>query len=310
VRQPLATGYSDCYMCCCIYVATMHCARLRLPAASPGLLLYVQVCADQNTHSKYSVWSVLQLPRVAFQLGSSFLGRLEQQLQAVPGMDAVLAALVMFCQQNQAAASKLTAHLASSSTSSSTSAGSGGKPEAIDVSCLSSIQEQHTAARALPLLLRLYFNNNSRAEVGRMCASCAQLCCAAASTFDLPDLWWTAVSSCAQLVSLLTPRTSVVLLLQAYSELQLSPLLLSLLLLLHCRPLLLASLNSYQQRTWSVAWRCLQPSLWCLAMQTCTSASRASWRPASLCRSCWQRASEYAVRIEVHSGCISCTSAP
>jgi hypothetical protein len=82
-------------------------------------------------------------------------------------MDAVLAALVMFCQQNQAAASKLTAHLASSSTnsSSSSSAGSGGKPEAIDVSCLSSIQEQHTAARALPLLLRLYFNNNSRAEV-------------------------------------------------------------------------------------------------------------------------------------------------
>jgi hypothetical protein len=99
------------------------------------------------------------------QLAGSFLGRLEQQLQVVPGIDAVLAPLVMFCQQNQAAAGKLTAQLAGANAGTGSSAGSGGKPEAINVSCLSSIQEQHTAARALPLLLRLYFNSNSRAEV-------------------------------------------------------------------------------------------------------------------------------------------------
>jgi hypothetical protein len=111
------------------------------------------------------LWHLLQVPCHPLQLAGSFFTRLEQQLQSVPGIDAVLAPLVMFCQQNQAAASKLTTQLAGGSTGTGSSTGSGGKPEAIDVSCLSSIQDQHTAARALPLLLRLYFNSNSRAEV-------------------------------------------------------------------------------------------------------------------------------------------------
>ena len=122
----------------------------------------------RQIHLAAQLWHVLQVPRLPPQLAGTFLSRLEQQLQAVPGIDAVLAPLVMFCQQNQAAASKLTVQLAGGSTGTGSSTGSGGKPEAIDVSCLSSIQEQHTAARALPLLLRLYFNSNSRAEVSTL----------------------------------------------------------------------------------------------------------------------------------------------
>ncbi len=87
--------------------------------------------------------------------GATFIKRLEQHLQAVPGIDAVLATLVLHCQQNLAADSKLITGSINNSR----------KQEAIDVACLSSIQEHHSSARALPLLLRLYFTNNSRAAV-------------------------------------------------------------------------------------------------------------------------------------------------
>lgn len=94
----------------------------------------------------------------------SFISCLEQQLQGIHGVDAVLAALVGHCQQVFAAGSKPSTDL--------TGSGSSSKAEAIDVSCLSSIQEQHSAARALPLLLRLYFTNNSRIEVGTVAGAC------------------------------------------------------------------------------------------------------------------------------------------
>jgi hypothetical protein len=175
VRQLLATSCAvPCWSTTLLLLFLQLCSCL-LHRLACWLLLVAGLLAYLDSLSTAFAWCVLQLPRLASQLEGSFLSRLEQQLQAVPGMDAVLAALMMFCQQNQAAASKLIAQLASGSTNSSSSAGSGGKPEAIDVSCLSSIQEQHTAARALPLLLRLYFNNSSRAEVSCRPAGCALL---------------------------------------------------------------------------------------------------------------------------------------
>lgn len=90
---------------------------------------------------------------------TSFISHLEQRLQTLPDIDGVLAALVQYCQQNMAAGTKL------STDFSSSNADSKGKAEVIDVACLSSLQEQHSAARALPLLMRLYFINCSRLEV-------------------------------------------------------------------------------------------------------------------------------------------------
>lgn len=98
-----------------------------------------------------------------------WITHLEQQLQAVPGIDVVLAALVQHCQQNMAAGGKLTADLSSMAVDGKV------KAEIIDVTCLSSPQEQHSSARALPLLLRLYFTNCSRLGVSLATASCTLL---------------------------------------------------------------------------------------------------------------------------------------
>jgi hypothetical protein len=71
-------------------------------------------------------------------------------------MDAVLAALIAHAQQNAAAGSKLRPGMLAPASS---------KQEVLEVACLSAVQEHHSAARALPLLIRLYFNTTSRAEV-------------------------------------------------------------------------------------------------------------------------------------------------
>ncbi|KAF8060600.1 Pacrg [Scenedesmus sp. PABB004] len=85
---------------------------------------------------------------------ASFLSRLEAELGGLPGLDAVLAALAQHCQAVVAAAGK--AGLAEAAGSATA--------EAIEVNTLACVQEQHSAARALPLLLRLYFTSSSRAE--------------------------------------------------------------------------------------------------------------------------------------------------
>jgi hypothetical protein len=87
-----------------------------------------------------------------------FIQQLEARLHGCPGLDGVLAALIVHAQQNAAAGSKLAPALSSSSAAAS-------KQEAVEVACMSAVQEQHSAARALPLLLRLYFNTGARAEV-------------------------------------------------------------------------------------------------------------------------------------------------
>jgi hypothetical protein len=73
-------------------------------------------------------------------------------------LDVVLAALVAHAQQNAAAGSKLGPGALVPQNS---------KAEVLEVSCMSAVQEHHSSARALPLLIRLYFNTGSRAEVRR-----------------------------------------------------------------------------------------------------------------------------------------------
>lgn len=90
---------------------------------------------------------------------TSFIHHLEQQLQTLPGIDAVLASFIQHCQMVAAAGSKLDADLSSIQSDNK------GKGEVIEVAALASIHEQHSALRALPLLLRLYYSNCSRAEV-------------------------------------------------------------------------------------------------------------------------------------------------
>lgn len=102
--------------------------------------------------------------------GVCCFGHLEQQLQPLPGIDTVLAALVQYCQQNMAAGGNLSTDL------SNVTADGKGRAEVIDVACLSSIQEQHSAARALPLLLRLYFTSCSRLEVSWALTPCTLPC--------------------------------------------------------------------------------------------------------------------------------------
>lgn len=87
-----------------------------------------------------------------------FINQLESQLRGTPGLDVVLAALVAHAQQNAAAGSKLGPGALVPQNS---------KAEVLEVSCMSAVQEHHSSARALPLLIRLYFNTGSRAEVRR-----------------------------------------------------------------------------------------------------------------------------------------------
>ncbi|WIA15231.1 hypothetical protein OEZ85_001907 [Tetradesmus obliquus] len=161
-KQPLLLTSSQHTSCFCHLLEQLHLLDVLSASVAAEDQAQQQRTEQQQQQDEQRQW--YKVPRLPAQLAGTFLSRLEQQLQAVPGIDVALAPLVMFCQQNQAAASKLTAQLAGGSTGTGSSTGSGGKPEAIDVSCLSSIQEQHTAARALPLLLRLYFNSNGRAE--------------------------------------------------------------------------------------------------------------------------------------------------
>lgn len=88
----------------------------------------------------------------------------------MPGLDAVLAALMSHAQQNAAGGSKQLAAGALAAPAASSS-----KHEAVEVSCLSAVQEQHSSARALPLLIRLYFNSGSRAEVCVLMHTCRAL---------------------------------------------------------------------------------------------------------------------------------------
>lgn len=85
-----------------------------------------------------------------------FINQLESKLRGTPGVDAVLAALIAHAQQNAATGSKLAPGALAPASS---------KQEVLEVSSLSAVQEHHSSARALPLLIRLYFNTGSRAEV-------------------------------------------------------------------------------------------------------------------------------------------------
>eukprot|EP00775_Hariotina_reticulata_P008815 gene8815-8994_t len=85
---------------------------------------------------------------------SSFIFQLEQLLWKIPGAAAVFAALIANCQHSIDAGNGI--------NGSSNSAAA--KHGTVDVSCLLSSQELHSAARSLPLLLRLYFTSDSRAE--------------------------------------------------------------------------------------------------------------------------------------------------
>jgi hypothetical protein len=84
-----------------------------------------------------------------------FIYQLEQLLWKIPGAAAIFAALIAHCQQSVDAGNSITAN----------SNNAGSKQGTTDVPWLSSAQEVHSAARSLPLLLRLYFTSDSRAEV-------------------------------------------------------------------------------------------------------------------------------------------------
>jgi len=85
-----------------------------------------------------------------------FINQLEARLRGISGLDAVLAALIAHAQQNAAGGSKLSPGALTPNSN---------KQEVLEVTSLSAVQEQHSSARALPLLIRLYFNTGSRAEV-------------------------------------------------------------------------------------------------------------------------------------------------
>lgn len=85
-----------------------------------------------------------------------FINRLENKLRGTSGLDTVLAALIAHAQQNAATGSKLAPGALAPASS---------KQEVLEVTTLSAVQEHHSSARALPLLIRLYFNTGSRTEV-------------------------------------------------------------------------------------------------------------------------------------------------
>ena len=89
-----------------------------------------------------------------------FISQMEAKLRGISGLDAVLASLIAHAQQNAASGSKLGPGALVPAAS---------KQDVQEVPCLSAVQEQHSSARALPLLIRLYFNTGSRAEVGVSC---------------------------------------------------------------------------------------------------------------------------------------------
>lgn len=135
-----------------------HQAVKKGPAASPASLGYDPVAEQAD---------VLNLPSLHVQARVHvhvpcpplpFITQLEAQLNGTCGLDAVLAALIGHAQQNAAAGGKLKPGMLAPASS---------KQEVLEVSCLSAVQEHHSAARALPLLIRLYFNTTSRAEVGQ-----------------------------------------------------------------------------------------------------------------------------------------------
>jgi hypothetical protein len=108
-----------------------------------------------------------------------FITQLESKLCGTSGLDAVLAALIAHAQQNAATGSKLAPGALAPASS---------KQEVLEVSSLSAVQEHHSSARALPLLIRLYFNTGSRAEVrGIASGDCvSSLDCAVTATISPP----------------------------------------------------------------------------------------------------------------------------
>lgn len=100
--------------------------------------------------------AVLRIQVPAQCPAAPFINQLESELRGTPGLDVVLAALISHAQQNAASGSKLGPGALAPASS---------KQEVLEVSCLSAVQEHHSSARALPLLIRLYFNTGSRAEV-------------------------------------------------------------------------------------------------------------------------------------------------
>lgn len=111
-------------------------------------------CADVALLSVAHLLCCLQEPVQCPAL--PFINQLESALRGTSGLDTVLAALIAHAQQNAAVGSKLAPGALAPASS---------KQEVLEVSCLSAVQEHHSSARALPLLIRLYFNTGSRAEV-------------------------------------------------------------------------------------------------------------------------------------------------
>lgn len=123
-------------------IRAMHLCYAHAPCADSALLFVA--------HLLRFLQEPVQCPALPF------INQLESALRGTSGLDTVLAALIAHAQQNAAVGSKL-AHGALAPASS--------KQEVLEVSCLSAVQEHHSSARALPLLIRLYFNTGSRAEV-------------------------------------------------------------------------------------------------------------------------------------------------
>ena len=95
--------------------------------------------------------------------GGSFLALLERRITLVPCADSVLAALVQHCQLVVAAGTSL--HVTSAAPPGATGGTAAKQQGALDTACLSAALEQHSAARALPLLLRMYCTSAAHAEV-------------------------------------------------------------------------------------------------------------------------------------------------
>jgi hypothetical protein len=159
--------HTRCRSCFCRLLERLHLLDALWQASSPGVSPAQPPCAAAAAAATAAAVAheggaeiepdAEQAPPQLQRPAMPCIYALEAQLRGCPGLDAVLAALISHAQLNAAAGSK--AALAG------VAAGAGKQQEATDVSCLSAVQEQHSAARALPLLLRLYFNTGSRDEV-------------------------------------------------------------------------------------------------------------------------------------------------
>lgn len=148
----------SCCSCFCTLLERLHLLDALWGASRPGSMpLPFPACEDAaeiEPAVPASEEELLQRPPM------TFMQQLEANLQGLPGLDAVLAALISHAQQHAAAPSTLGPTAAGTALSAKQLQDGGA-----EIACLAAAQEQHSAARALPLLLRLYFNTGTRAEV-------------------------------------------------------------------------------------------------------------------------------------------------